>query len=158
LNGLVAPDGREYALPVAHTRTLTLVVQAVMVGEEQFTRRVGLALLEYALDCLNGTGGNGQFERHVTANDCRIEAIASIAPVPGDEAREGLATGIGDGALVDRLQLALAMTDYLPGGAKAGDLATAMGYSPETARAEIRAKVIEQLEALGVDVDVGVDE
>lgn len=134
-----------------HTRSVTLVVQRVCSGDEPFTREVALALLEYAADCLNGTGGNGQFERHVTANRCRIEAIASIAPVPGDEAREGLATP--DAALADRLQLALSMCDYLPGQPNSGEVTSALGYSPETAAAELRAKLTEALEGLGISYE-----
>ena len=131
-----------------HTRSVTLVIQRVCADGEQFSQHVALALLEYAADCLNGTGGNGQFERHVTANRCRIEAVASIAPVRGEEAREGLTTP--DSALRDRLQLALEMTDFLPGGSAATDVASAIGYSPEVAAAEIRAKLMEALEALGI--------
>lgn len=84
----------------------------------------------------------------MTANRCRIEAIASIAPVPGDEAREGLAASDALGALRDRLELALEMANYLPGGDGAGEMTTALGYSPEKAAAELREKLTEALEAL----------
>lgn len=132
----------------AHTRAVTLVVQRVCGAGDQFQREVALALLEYAADVLCGTGGNGQFERHVTANRCRIEAIGSIAPEPGAEAREGLAPIDGAGALRVRLQDAIDMLEFLPGGENAGEVATALGYSPEVASAEVRAKLTEALEAL----------
>ena len=144
----MAPNGQAYALPLVHTRTLTLVLQAQMFGDDHFSRRAALALLEYALDCLNGTGGNGQFERHVTSNNCRIEAIASIAPIPGEEGREGLAPTDGVGALRARLQTALGIVDYLPGQEGAGEITSALGYTPELAAQELREKLEEALEAL----------
>jgi hypothetical protein len=131
-----------------HTRTVTLVVQRVCKPDEAINGHLALALLEYVADVLNGNGGRGQFERHVTANRCRIEAIASVAPVPGGEAQEGLAATDGAGALRARLEDALEMLEYLPGGENAGEVATALGYTPETASAEIRAKLTEALEAL----------
>lgn len=130
------------------TRSLTLVVQRVCLGDEVFSRAVAFALIEYALDCLNGTGGNGQFERHVTANRCRIEAIASIYPEPGEEAREGIAADDGVGALRDRLEQARLMADFLAGGEGSGEVTTALGYSPEEAASELREKLDEALEAL----------
>jgi hypothetical protein len=147
---LQAPDGRPYVLPEVHTRTLTLVIQAVVRGDESFNKRIGIALLDYALATINGTGGNSQFERHVTANNCRIEAIASIAPIPGDEAREGLVSGDATQALRDRLEVALEMTRYLPGGDATGEITSALGYSPEKAASELRDQITEALEALGV--------
>lgn len=132
-----------------HTRTLTLVVQRVCDGDEIFNRQVAFALLEYAADVLNGEGGNGQFERHVTLNRCRIEAIASVAPIPGDEAREGLVSGTGTAALRDRLQTAIGISDYLIGADKAGEVATHLGYTPEDAARDLKAKLTEALEALG---------
>lgn len=130
------------------TRTLTLVVQRVGEAGEPVAREMALALLEYAVDCLNGTGGNGQFERHITANGCRIEAIASVPPAPGAARREGLAGVDAADALRDRLQTALEMTAYLPGGEYAGEVAAAIGYDPETAARELREKIGEALEAL----------
>ena len=148
---LTAPNGLAYTLPDVHTRSLTVVVQAIMFGDDNFSRRAGLALLEYALDVLLGTGGNGQFERHVTANDCRIEAIASIAPIPGDEAREGLAPTDGVGALRERLLTALGIVDFLPGQEGTGEITSALGYTPEVAAQEIREKLQEALDALPVE-------
>lgn len=134
-----------------HTRTLTLVVQAVVAGDAPVAKRMAVALLDYALDVINGTGGNSQFERHVTANDCRIECIASIAPVPGDEAREYLTPGTGEAALRDRLVLARQMVDYLPGGESCNELSAALGYTPEKAASELRDKLDEALEGLGIE-------
>ena len=145
---LAAPNGQPYQFPEAHTRTLTLVVQAVSIGDAPFSRRAGIGLLEYALDVLIGTGGNGQFERHITANGCRIEAIASIAPIPGEEAREGLAATDATGALRDRLETALGILDYLPGQEMAGEITSALGYTPEVAAQELREKIREALDAL----------
>lgn len=130
------------------TRSVTLVIQRVCDGDEAFTPHVAFALLEYAADCLIGTGGRGQFERHVTANRCRIEAIASIAPIPGEEAHEGMAATDAVGALRDRLDTALGLADFLAGGDMAGEMTTALGYSPEAAAADLRAKLTEALEAL----------
>ena len=149
--GLTAPNGKPFALPTAHTRTLTLVLQAVVIGDDRFDKRSGIALLEYALDVLLGTGGNGQFERHVTANNCRIEAIASIAPIPGDEAREGLSAIDGAGALRARLETALGLIDYLPGQDGAGEITSALGYTPEIAAQDLREKIQEALDALPVE-------
>lgn len=140
------------AISATHqTRTLTLVVQAVVGNDEPVAKRMGVALLDYAIDTINGTGGNSQFERHVTANGCRIEAIASIAPIPGDEAREYLTPGTGEQALRDRIETALHMLEYLPGGDSCNELAAAMGYTPEKAAAELREKLTEALEALGIE-------
>lgn len=131
------------------TRTLTLVIQRVAPVDEPFTKAVALALLEYAADCLNGTGGNGQFERHVTANRCRIEAIASVPAILGQEAKEGLVgTADASDALRDRLDVALEIANYLPGGEHEGDIASAMGYDPKTAADELRQKLQEARDAL----------
>lgn len=151
-DALIAPNGQKYQFPDVHTRTLTLVVQAVVFGDDGFSHRAGLALLEYALDTLNGTGGNGQFERHITANGCRIEAIASIAPIPGEEAREGLAASDATGALRDRLNTAMGIIDFLPGQADSGEITSALGYTPEVAAQELREKIQEALDALPVEV------
>lgn len=150
---LTAPNGQQYRFPNVHTRSLTLVLQAVMFGDDEFSKRSALALLEYALDVLLGTGGNGQFERHVTANGCRIEAIASIAPIPGDEAREGLVAIDAAGALRDRLQTALGIVDFLQGQDGAGAITSALGYTPEDAAQDLREKIQEALDALPVERD-----
>lgn len=131
-----------------HTRSLTLVIQRVCRGDENFSNQVAFALLEYAADSVLGEAGNGQFERHVTRNRCRIEAIASIAPIPGDEAREGLVAADADGALRDRLLVALDMVEFLIGGEKAGSIATHLGYAPEEAAREVKKQLTEAYEAL----------
>lgn len=148
---MTAPNGKGYGFPDVHTRSLTIVLQAVMFGDDHFSKRAAIALLEYSLDCLLGMGGNGQFERHITANNCRIEAIASIAPIPGDEAREGLSAVDGAGALRARLETALGIVDFLPGQDSAGEITSALGYTPEVAAQELREKIKEALDALPED-------
>lgn len=131
----------------AHTRTLVLVIQRVVEGDEPFSGRIADALEEYARDTRAGHAGNGVFERHVNAG-CRIEAIASLPPVVGGEAREDIVSADGIGALAHRLRDAQELATYLPGGNNANEVAAALGYTPEQAADALRAKIEEALAAL----------
>lgn len=133
-----------------HTRTLVLVIQRVVAGDEPFAKRVADALEEYLRDLRLGHAGNGVFERHVNAG-CRIEAIASIPPVLGSEAREDVVAANGIGALAHRLRDMHELATYLPGGENAHEIAAALGYTPEQASEAIRVKVAEALAALPED-------
>ena len=119
------------------TRTLTLVVQQVVHGQAPFMKNAALALVEYALDIIRGTGGNGQYERHLSANKVRIEAIGSIFPSAGAEAVDGLAPVAGTDALRARLQNVRDLTTFLKGGENATEMADYAGMSHDDARQHI---------------------
>lgn len=127
---------------------LTLVLQRVVTQPEVSSYEFAHALIEYAHDCLRDEGGRGQFERHITANRTRIEAIASIAPEPAAVAREGLATVDSLDAVRQRLETAREMADYLPGGESIGQTADLAGYGPAQAATEIRSQLDEAIQAL----------
>lgn len=130
------------------TRTLTLVLQAVLPVGNRAAPVFAVALQEYAADVLRGEGGVGQFERHITANKVRIEAIASIAPDPREVRREGLAPTDAIAAAVQRLETAREMADYLAGGESTGQVADLAGMTPEQAATDVRELLDEVIQAL----------
>jgi len=134
------------------TVTLTLVVQRIAQESDDAKLAMAAALLEYATDLLDGTAGNGVFERHVN-NGCRIEAIRSLPPIEGGEAREDVVAADGIGALRERLLGVQELATYLPGGENDNAVAARLGYSREQAAEALRAKLDETLAALPEDLE-----
>lgn len=130
------------------THTLTLVVQRVSTGSREASRhQMAAALIEYACDLARWTAGNGVFERHQN-HGCRIEAIASLPPVPGGEAREDVVAADGIGALRARIADARELAEFLAGGENDNEVAAALGYTQEQAAKAIREKLDETIAAL----------
>lgn len=134
---------RDTVAPVTadtQTRTITIVVQHVgpTVLDEPFNDIVAAGLREYLKDSRGGI-----FERHITANQCRIEAIRSLDPSQriGIEFSAGVAGTDGFDALSDRLsELALA-AEFLPGGENWGSpVDQAIDYDPND---DIRKRIAE---------------
>lgn len=128
------------------THCLTLVVQRVSNADD-VRREFARALIEYARDLRRGHAGNGVFERHINGG-CRIEAIASLPPVLGGEAREDIVAADGFGALAQRVRDVEELATYLPGGENATEIGAALGYTAEQAAAAVRAKIAEIVAAL----------
>ena len=130
------------------THTLTLVVQRVSSGSRESCRhQMAAALIEYACDLARWNAGNGVFERHHN-HGCRIEAIGSLPPVAGAEAREDVVAADGIGALRARIADARELAEFLSGGENDNEVAAALGYTREQAAAAIREKLDETMAAL----------
>jgi len=129
------------------TKVLTLVIQRVVPIDGSARSAIAAALHEYASDLEAGTAGNGVFERHVNAG-CRIEAIASVPPCEGSEAREDVVAADGIGALTERIQHARELAGFLAGGESDNEIGAALGYTREQAADALRDKLDETLAAL----------
>jgi hypothetical protein len=129
------------------THTLTLVIQRVATRAEDVRADFAKALLEYARDLDEGTAGNGVFERHVNAG-CRIEAIKSVPPCAGAEAREDVVAADGMGALSERIHHARELAGFLAGGESDNEIGAALGYTRDQAASALRDKLDETLAAL----------